>query len=158
MHGGRPKVSPTRFNNSVELAHRATGQHLIVVNTHMCSTHMIASAWNNKHTRDDPYRMAMWKKHERSLKRRVAELRDAKGLPVFVVGHDPPLGDEPAGPPGGPVAAVSTTSTCRQLRLPASSAAARGGAPRATRPSHYGSDHAAYTTTVVIRPELRRSR
>jgi hypothetical protein len=77
-HGGLKGVSPNRYVNDVVLQHRATGQRIVIVNTHF-----VSGAW--KHQAPAAWRTSMWNIHLAKLRTRIAKLLPHQ-YPVFLGG------------------------------------------------------------------------
>ena len=79
-HHGKAGVSPNRYITWVKLAHRATGQEIVRINTHF-----VSGAWRGDKP-ETPWRREMWNRHLDTLRDLVA--RFEKQGQTVVLGGD----------------------------------------------------------------------
>lgn len=79
-HGGKAKVSPNRYITWVKLKHRASGQEVVRINTHL-----VSGAWKPGHRPTTEWRREMWRTHIEKL-HRVVDTFEKQGLTVIVGG------------------------------------------------------------------------
>lgn len=78
-HGGMAKVSPARYITWVKLKHKASGQEVVRINTHL-----ISGAWSDRKPTTE-WRREQWHTHMQELRDLVARFKK-KGLAVVVGG------------------------------------------------------------------------
>lgn len=81
-HGGKYRVTPSRWINVVHLRHRASGRRLVVVNTHFVSEAF------NPGSRQRAWRLRAWHAHQRELYETLAQIRARRSKASLVVVGD----------------------------------------------------------------------